>query len=194
MNSRVSLLRQLSSKSLSQEQRAELRCQLAKELAESGHYEDARNAMAGLWQRIGEYPKIEGLDEHAAAEVLLRVGVLTGWIGSCNQIEGAQEIAKNLITESISLFESLSDTQKILEAQTELAYCYWREGAFDEACIILKEVLARLTTDSELKAKAVLRSAIVEWDATRQKGAFRILTEFAPLFQKIESHSIKGGY
>jgi tetratricopeptide (TPR) repeat protein len=194
MNSHASLLRQLSNRNLSQEQRAELRCQLAKELEESGHYEAARNAMGGLWQRIGESPKIEGLGQQAAAEVLLRAGVLTGWIGSCNQIADAQETAKNLITESISRFSSLSETQKVLEAQTELAYCYWREGAFDNARVILKEVLARLTIDSELKAKAMLRSAIVEWDATRQQDALRILTEFASLFQKINNHSIKGGY
>lgn len=120
--------------------------------------------------------------------------MLTGWIGSNNQTTGAQEAAKNLISESIALFESRSYTKKILEAQTELAYCYWREGALDEASVILKEVLPRLTIDSELKAKAVLRSAIVEWSALRYDDSLQILMDAAPLFEKINNHTIKGGY
>jgi tetratricopeptide (TPR) repeat protein len=194
MDSQASLLRLLSNKNLTRDQRAELRCQHAKDLEESGQYEAARQAMGELWQRIGERPKIEELEQSTAAEVLLRAGSLTGWIGSCNQIAGAQETAKNLISESISLFESLSDIEKVLEAQTDLAYCYWREGAYDEARLVLKGVLAKLAVDSELKAKAVLRSAIVEWGAGKHKDALGILTRYAPLFEKIKSHSIKGGY
>ena len=81
-----------------------------------------------------------------------------------------------------------------LEAQTDLAYCCWREGAYDEARVILQEVLARLTTDGELKAKAVVRIAIVEWAARRHVDSLQILTEAAPLFEKIANHTIRGGY
>jgi hypothetical protein len=45
-----------------------------------------------------------------------------------------------------------------------------------------------------LKALAVLRSAVVEWGATRYHDAFRILTETAPLFEKINKSLIKGSY
>ena len=136
-----SLMRQLENPALTPSNRAELRCEAAKEFEEKGDYEAARSVMGELWQRIGEQPKVEGLEPSIAAEVLLRAGTLTGWIGSCNQIEGAQETAKNLISQSISIFESLSYTKKILEAQTELAYCYWREGRYDDARIILEGVL-----------------------------------------------------
>ena len=37
---------------------------------------------------------VKGLDQSTAAEVLLRAGVLTGLIGSKNQIADAQETAK----------------------------------------------------------------------------------------------------
>jgi hypothetical protein len=129
----ASLLRQLDNPNLSHDQRAELRCQLAKGYEDVGQLEAARQAMGELWQRIGERPKIEGLEKSTAAEVLLRVGVLTSWIGSCNQIPDAQETAKNLISESITIFESLDYGKKILEGQSELAVCYWREGRYDEA-------------------------------------------------------------
>lgn len=194
MESQASLLRQLENPNLSRDQRAELCCQLVKELENTGDYESARRAMSEFWQRIGERPYIEGLEIITTGEVLLRTGVLTGWIGSKNQITGSQEIAKNLISESLAIFESHGYVKKIAEAQIELACCYWREGAFDDARLVLKDVLAKLKTDSELKAKAVLRSAIVEWSAINYSDSLNILTNAAPLFEKINSHTIKGGY
>ncbi|HEY6189588.1 MAG TPA: tetratricopeptide repeat protein [Pyrinomonadaceae bacterium] len=194
MDSQALDLRQLNNKNLSPDERAELRCQFAKQREDEGQYEAARQAMGELWQRIGEHPVIEGLQPSVAGEVLLRAGVLTGWIGSCQQIEDAQETAKNLISESISIFESLSYGKKIAEAQTELALCYWREGHYSEARLILKDVLARLTTDSELKARAILRSAIVECSAACYQDALKVLREAAPLFEKITSHTLKGSY
>jgi tetratricopeptide (TPR) repeat protein len=194
MTLRPSLSRQLENPTLSRDRRAELRCQLAKELEERGEYEDARSAMGTLWQYIGDHPKVKDLETNTAAEVLLRAGVLTGWLGDKHQITNAQEIAKNLISESISLFESVNDSKKILEARSELAYCYWREGAYDEARVMLRDVISRLSIDSELKAKAVLRSAIVERGASQYGKALGILTSNAPLFEKIKNHTIKGGY
>lgn len=195
MHLHTSLLRQLDNPRLSRDERAELRCRLAKELEDAGNYEAARNALGELWQRIGERPKVEGLDQHIAAEVLLRVGSLTGWIGSSQQIEGAQETAKNLVSESMAVFESLGEVEKVAEAQTELAYCYWREGAFDEARVILRDVLGRLAnTEGEVKAIALLRSAIVELSANRPNDALRLLTDAAPLIEASSSHALKGKY
>jgi tetratricopeptide (TPR) repeat protein len=51
-----------------------------------------------------------------------------------------------------------------------------------------------LTIDSELKAKAVLRLAIVELDTAQTGEGLGILTEHALLFQKINSHTLKGSY
>lgn len=194
MTLKASLLRQIENPTLTANQRAQLRCQLAGELEETGNYEDARQAMGDLWQRVGEKPNVEDLDRDTAAEVLLRAGVLTGWIGSLKQIKDAQETAKNLISESVTIFDSLSYAKRILEAQTELAYCYWRQGAYDEARIVLRGVIERLTADNDLKAKAVLRSAIVERSAIHYSDALRILTDYASMFDKIHNHTIKGGY
>jgi transcriptional regulator with GAF, ATPase, and Fis domain len=195
MHLHTSLLRQLDNHRLSLNERAELRCRLAKELEEAGNYEAARNALGELWQRIGDRPKIEGLDKHIAAEVLLRAGSLTGWIGSSRQIEGAQETAKNLVSESMTLFETLGEVEKAAEAKTDLAYCYWREGALEESRAILRDVLGRLAnTEDELKAIALLRSAIVELSANRNNDALRLLTDAAPLVEASGSHALKGKY
>lgn len=189
-----SLLSQLDSPTLSPDQRAELRCQLAKGLEDAGDYEAARQVMGDLWQCLGGRPKIEGLDRSTAAEVLLRVGVLTGWLGSKHQIPGAQETAKDLISESISTFESLNYL-KVAEAQTELAYCYWRSGDYDEARLILNEALAKLKTDSdELRAKALLRLALVENSSGRLAKKRQILVDNAELFEKISNDTVKGSY
>lgn len=194
MNLKASLLRQLENPALSPNARAEVRCQAARELEDTGDYEAAREALGELWRGVGEPPHVEGLEQSTAAEVLLRAGTLTGWIGSCNQIKDAQEKAKDLISRSIRIAETVNYPKKLLEAQAELAYCYWRTGEYDEARIILEGALTQLTADSELKAKAVLRLAIVEWGAARHLVAFRILTDNAPLFERINSHTVKGGY
>lgn len=91
---------------LNRQEQARLRCELAKTLIDAGNYEGAREAMGDLWQRVGTRPQLDGLDRRTCAEVLLRAGTLTGWVGSTHQIEGAQEIAKNLITRSLTIFES----------------------------------------------------------------------------------------
>jgi CheY-like chemotaxis protein/Tfp pilus assembly protein PilF len=138
---------------------------------------------------------LEGLDEATAAEVLLRVGVLTGWLGSVKQIEGAQEAAKNLISESIRRFEALQDTRKAAEAQMELGHCYWREGALDEARVWLKEALDRLPDNAgDVKAVTLLRLATVERSAKRFHDALRICTEAASLFQRSFNHAHQGKF
>jgi hypothetical protein len=76
--------------------------------------------------------------------VLLRVGSLAGWEGSTDQTHGSQEFAKDLITESIEIFEDLGNITRAAEARGDLALCYWREGAFDEARIHIATALNSL--------------------------------------------------
>jgi tetratricopeptide (TPR) repeat protein len=191
---RASLLRELENPNLSVNNRAELCCELAKELEKKGEYEEARKVLRDYWRRIGERPNLKGLEPSTAAEVLLRVGVLTGAIGSKNQTADSQETAKNLISESLALFQTTNYRKKIAEAQTELALCYWRTGEINEARDLLEDTLSRLILDSDLKAKAVLRLAIVELEASKHNKALGILTTHASLFQKINNQTIKGCY
>lgn len=192
----VELLRQFEDPALDPDTRARRRTELSKKFEAAGDYEAARESLGELWQGVGMRPRLDGLsDEITVGQVLLRVGVLTGWIGSSEQIQGAQEEAKDLLSESLAIFERLKDEGLAAEAQTELAYCYWREGAFDEARVVLGEVLGRLgEDDDERRAVAILRRAIVEASAKRYNDALHILTEAAPLFEASATHSIKGKF
>ena len=93
------ILQQIADPSLTPSERARLSVRLSKELEESGRYEEAREALREFWPHAGERPIVDGLDAATKAEVLCRVGVLTRCIGGAKQIEGAQEIAKDLISE-----------------------------------------------------------------------------------------------
>ncbi|MGI9106902.1 MAG: response regulator [Pyrinomonadaceae bacterium] len=195
MDLETELLRQINDSTLSCSERAWLRCELAKKLEEAGNYDAAQDALGELWLHMNEHPQVSGLDTHTQAEVLLRVGVLWGWVGSTRQVEGAQERAKNLITQSISIFETLYDTKKVAEALIDLGCCYWREGALDEARVVLKDALDRLgDIESDLRALALLRSAGVEKDATRYSDALRIHNENAPHVEASDNHALKGKF
>ena len=85
-------------------------CEIARELERAGDYGGARSALRTLWTKIGERPIIDNLPPDTEAEVLLRVGSVSGWLGSANQIPGTQEFARDLLNESISLFEALDQT------------------------------------------------------------------------------------
>ena len=135
------------------------------------------------------------MDTEIGAELLLRCGTLTGWLGNLKQVKGAQEAAKDLIGESLSRFEQQGRVLRAAEARTELAYCYWREGAFDEARVLLQEVIEGLGEDgSELRLVALLRKALVESSATRFSDSLRILLDAAPLFDASNNHALKGRF
>ena len=143
---------------------------------------------------VGERPKTTGLDPSVAAEVLLCVGILTSWIGSKNQIRDAQELAKNLITQSMTYFESSRDMTKVAVAQSEIAYCYYREGSLNEARSWLHDALNKLTFEGAARARALLKLTTVECSAARFHEALELLNDNEALFRKITNHTIKGGY
>jgi len=194
MSLRTSLLRTLENPQLSVNDRVDLCCEVTRKLENRGEYEEARKVLSDYWPRIGEQPKLEGLEPDMAAELLLRVGVLTGILGAFRQLTDAQEIAKDLLTQSQSIFEARQVIRKIAEVRSELAFCYWRTNDLEEARDCLKEALTLLTIDSELKAKVLLRLSLVEHSMERDQKAFRMLTKYAALFSKLNNHTLRGNY
>ena len=190
----ASLLRDMETQIPSVDYLAERSCQQAKVLENKGNYEDAWRALGAYWPRFGERPQLTDLAPSVAAEVLLRAGVITSAIGSKNQLSGTQEAAKNLISESISIFQSLNFQIKTDEAQVELALCYWRTGELNEARDLLEETLSRLKTDGEVRCRAVLRLAIVELDASRHHESLSLLTTNSFRFEQLENDTIRGCY
>jgi tetratricopeptide (TPR) repeat protein len=187
-------LAKLDSSRLPLNESAWLRCQAAVELKDRGDYDRAREVMRPFWKKFGERPELEGLNPPMAAEVLLHVGILTRWIGSKNQISDAQDVAKDLISESITLFESLGDTLRVAAARAELGFCYWWAGALDEARIMLTEALQKLTIEGNTRANALIFLSIVEWSASRYSHSLKLLNHNAALFKKIPNPTLKGAF
>jgi tetratricopeptide (TPR) repeat protein len=176
-------------------ERARGLCARAKELEEAGKLEDARLALGEFWQHIGDRPSLNGIDLPVQADLLLRVGAISGSLGSARQIPGAQEIAKDLISESSAIFEELGLIEKVAEARVDLGICYWREGALDEARITFDDAIQRLgDLESEQRLRAVLNKAIVEQVCSRPKEALRLLSQSASLFETSSNQTLRGKF
>jgi len=168
-------------------ERARYCCDLAKQLEKAGEYDAACEALSEFWPHRNEFLVLNDLDQATKAIVFLRVGALSGWLGSTDQAAGSQERAKDLVTQSIEIFERLGQTREAAEAHGDLALCYWREGAFDEARIHLANALSALAgDDSEVKAILLIRAGMVEVDAQRLDRALRLYDEAALLVERSE--------
>jgi tetratricopeptide (TPR) repeat protein len=180
---------------LERSEQARLCCDMAKQLEKVGEYQAAAEALQDFWPNVNEAPQVSDLDPQVRALVLLRAGSVLGSIGSTGQAAGSQERAKDLITQAIEVFESGGDSVRIAEARGELALCYWREGAFDEARITLADALNRLAdADGDLKAILLIRAGIVEERTRRLQNALNYYQEAQPLVDKSEDHVLKGAY
>ena len=185
------LLEEIDNPSLTVNERASLRCRLARHQEAAGDYDAAREAMGELWQGLGARPMLEALDDETKAQVLQRAGAITGWLGSANQIEGSQEMAKDLISESVRMFEELGKRTRVGEARSDLAVCYWRAGAYDEARVTLEEALAEFNErDVEQRTIALIWKAEVERASKRLNEALLVYNQTAPLFAEVTDHSL----
>ncbi len=180
----------------SAEERARQWCESVQRIVENGDYKSACQALEFYCTPLGSRPQgLEDLDKPMQAEVLMRAGVLTGWIGSASQTEGALEAGKNHLSEAIRIFNSLEMRARAADAQTEIGFLYWRAGEADEARDILYDALAKLTDeDKQEKANALIKIATTEASSLRYHEALHILRDAAPLFNELESHTMRGRF
>jgi len=190
------MLKQLENPALSRDERAQLQCQIAADFEHRGQYDAAREVLAELWQGVSQRPAFKGLSELTVAEVLLRAGTLSGWFASAVQDKEKQEAAKDLVSESITRFEALGETTRAAAARSELGFCYWREGRYDDARVIYTNALNKLTSkdDPEIRAKILIRLVLVESCNGRYIEALRILTDSAELFEESKNDALKGKF
>ena len=139
-------------------------------------------------------PIHKGCNRKRLPDVFFCTGILTGWIGARNQIKDAQESARDLITESITYYESNNLKREAAEARSEIAYCYWREGRVNEARIMLHEALERLPPKGLKRARALLKLVDVEHSAARHYDALKILTDNSAVFASIRHLPVKASY
>jgi CheY-like chemotaxis protein/Flp pilus assembly protein TadD len=174
--------------------RAELSCSLAKEFEKTGDYDSAHEALGEFWPEPDKSPNVEGLEAPTRAEILLRAGALAGWRGGA-EAEGDQEIAKDLITRSLTIYEQLGAADRQAEAHGELGLCYWREGGYDEARVQLRTAQHLSSDDNdELRAVLLIRAAIVEADSHRFDKALHLYNEALPLIERTQDHALRGSF
>src|SRR5215813_6625911 len=172
---------------------AKVACEKARKLERAGDYEGARSALGKLWSRIGERPLVDELAPDMQAEVLWRVGALSGWLGSANQIPGAQEFARDLLTESITLFESLNLPDKRAEAMGDLALCYWRLGQHDDGRALFRQAVDA-AQKPETKLRTLTNASTVEISSGRYEDALALLNAGAALLAEVSDDASHGRY
>ena len=86
-------------------------------LERRGEFDQALNALRGIWEDTTEMPFVEGLDGRMSAEIYLRCGALIGFLGHIRQIPTSQERSKNLLTQARSVFLEIYDNEKIAECE-----------------------------------------------------------------------------
>jgi tetratricopeptide (TPR) repeat protein len=170
-------------------------CNTAKQQEDAGEYVDAARSMGEWWRGVGIRPDVDKLSAGKKAAILSRVGALSGWMGSMQQIPESQEKAKDLISEGANLFEAIHDLDNWAEARSDLAVCYWREGALDEARIVLNDVLGgEFNFSPELKSKILLRFVTVEVSAMHYETASVLINQVASLMKKKENPLLLGKF
>jgi hypothetical protein len=127
MNLTDERLKELYNPSLTTDERALIRCGVASDLIHRGQHDAACEAFGELWRGIGERPNVEGFDEGTAAEVLLQVGALSGWLGA-SRLRRAADVAEgvgalaNAGKAVLSLIEEHGATKRLTPAEVYGAY------------------------------------------------------------------------
>ncbi|HEX7316498.1 MAG TPA: helix-turn-helix domain-containing protein [Pyrinomonadaceae bacterium] len=192
MNLADERLKELDNPSLTEEERVLLRCCVAADLIHKGQYEAAQEGLGELWLGIGQRPPVRNLPSAVDAEVLLQCGTLTHLLGNVRNIAGAEEQAKDMLSEAARMFHAQGMHAKVSETQYHLAMCYWWLGQHDEARVIFRDALKPLTdADLELKAKILIRRSIVELWENKYYDALNVLKEAEPIFEWA-SDALKG--
>jgi tetratricopeptide (TPR) repeat protein len=165
-------------------------------LEEAGEFEAARRVLSHLWKGVGVRPNLDGLSRPVAAELLLRVGRLTGWIGGARSVEGAQDAAKDLISEAREIFREVGDRRKEAETLNALGVCYYRDKrAFDEARIYFREAVSLLADQAdELSLTVIVNLAMVERADKDYQKAYALLKGVARLVQDTKNHALKARF
>jgi signal transduction histidine kinase/ActR/RegA family two-component response regulator len=172
---------QIETSPLTTSEQVQACCTLAREQFEAGDYDAGCSALRPWW-KMGEWPRQQGLNQRAAAELLLTAGTLSDSVARAKQVAGGQRLAEALLNGAIALFEHLGDKTRAAEGRVELGFCYYHQGLFDLAHATLSASLSVLSDiDSELKAIALIRLASVERHAGRLRDALNLLNEAAPI-------------
>jgi len=157
-------------------------CTIAREQIDVGNYDAACMILHSWWQ-FGNWPKLEGLNQHSCADLLFTAGELAGCVASTKQLPKGQKHGEALLSGSIALWEQLGCRVRAAEGRIELALCYYRQGLFELGRSTLVAVLSSLSTEHDLRSLALVRLACLERHAGRPHEALVLLTEAAAILE-----------
>lgn len=155
----------------------QIACLVTRGQIEVGNTE-AGYLMLHRWYRLGEWPRLEGLNPQLSAYLLLTAGMLAGRFASARLLPRGQKHAEALLNGAISLFEQVGLKPRVAEARSELGRCYDREGMFELARSQFLEALEELPSDyPELISKTLLRLAFAEMKVGHLHDALKRLDD-----------------
>jgi len=176
--------RQLFTSTLSPNEEAQVLCTIAREQIEIGNY-NAGCVMLRNWWTPGEWPNLNGLSTHSAADLLFTTGSLAGCLSSAGCIQKGQKHAEELLCGSIGIFEHLGSKRRAAEGRIELALSYYRQGMFSLSRNSLLKILGELKSeDSELRSLALIRLGVVERHAGHISDSLTRFNEAHSFVQK----------
>ncbi len=154
-------------------------CAIARDQLAVLNYEAAELVLKG-WAPQNDWPKLGSLTPHGAADLLFTLGLLTSSLATTRQTTNGYRRAAALLNGSIALFEHLNTKSRSVEARTELARCYYRQGLFDIATETISAALSELPTEySDIKCLCLIYWGMCQRDAGRVKEAVSKLEEAA---------------
>jgi TolB-like protein len=175
--------KQLFTSSLSPNEEIQVLCAIAREQIEIGNY-DAGCVILCNWWRPGQWPNLNGLSSHGAADLLFTTGSLAGSLSSTGRIKKGQKHAEDLLSGSVGIFEHLGAKRRAAEARIELALSYYRQGKFPLSRNSLLKILDELKPeDSELRSLALIRLGVVERHAGQISDS---LTRFSQAYPHVQ--------
>ena len=179
---------QLYCGTLSPNEEIQILCTIAREQVEVGNYDAGCLILRKHWIP-GEWPKLEGVSSHSAADLLFTAGSLAGCLSSAGRIQKGQRHAEALLNGAIGIFKHLAARRAVAEAKIELALSYYRQGIFELARKMLLGLIDELQPgDNDLRSLAFVRLAVVERHAghitdslSRLSAASSIVDQSGPL-------------
>ncbi len=152
-------------------------CAVAREQIAITNY-TAAELILQPWLAERNWPDLTSLTTHAAADLLFTLGTLIGCASGSRQLPNGQKRAEAFLNGSVALFAHVGSKSRSVEAQTELARCYYRQGLFDLARETFCAALAELPADQvELRSLCLVFLGAVERDSGRLTDSLRILRD-----------------
>ena len=112
---------QLHCGTLSPNEEVQIFCTIAREQIEVGNYDAGCLILKKTWTP-GEWPKLDGLSSHSAADLLFTTGSLAGCLSSAGRIKKGQKHAEALLSGLLVFSNILAPEEELRKLKSNLRY------------------------------------------------------------------------